>query len=139
MIQLLVKKDKVENSAKNEYEVHKARQEEPMCNDLGKIHYLSSSSHISFKVEEKIEIPMYDGQTNVKVLNNWLKQLEILLWSLSNPRNSANFLFPFEDDHTFSTMMGELCGCSEDIQEDHVYKMEGLQGIIEVTILSHRL
>jgi hypothetical protein len=48
-----------------------------VCNDSGKNHSFSSSSHIPFKVEEKIEIPMYDGQINVEVLNSWLKQLEV--------------------------------------------------------------
>jgi hypothetical protein len=36
-------------------------------------------------------------------------------------------------------VVGELCGCIEDRKEAHDYEMGGLQGIVEVTILSHRL
>jgi hypothetical protein len=42
--------------------------------------FFSSSSHVPFKFEEKLEIPMYDGQINVEVpevLNNWLKQMDV--------------------------------------------------------------
>ena len=45
--------------------------------DLGKIKSFSSSSNLPFKVEAKLEIPMYDGQVNVEVLNRWLKQMEV--------------------------------------------------------------
>jgi hypothetical protein len=45
--------------------------------DLSKNNSLPSSSNIPFKVEEKLEIPMYDGQVNVEKLNSWLKQLEV--------------------------------------------------------------
>jgi hypothetical protein len=48
-----------------------------MCNYLGKNHSFSSFSHIPFKVEAKLEIPMYDGQINAKVLDSWLKQLDV--------------------------------------------------------------
>jgi len=43
--------------------------------DLGKNNVFSPYSSIPFKVEVKLEIPMYDGQVNAEVLNNWLKQL----------------------------------------------------------------
>jgi len=35
--------------------------------------------------------------------------------------------------------VGELCGCTEDLQEAHGDEIGGLQGITQVTILSHRL
>jgi hypothetical protein len=38
---------------------------------------ISSSSSVPFKVEEKLEIPMFNGQTNVEALDSWLKQLEV--------------------------------------------------------------
>jgi hypothetical protein len=35
-----------------------------------------SSSSAPFRVEAKLEIPMFNGQTNVEALDGWLKQLE---------------------------------------------------------------
>jgi len=62
-----------------------------------------------------------------------------LIWSLSNPRKKIDLLYPLEDDQTCSTMVGELCGFLDNRSEAHGDEMEGLQGIVEVTILSHRL
>ena len=40
----------------------------------------SSSSHsISFKVEEKVEIPTFGGEVDDDKLNNWLNQLEVYI------------------------------------------------------------
>jgi hypothetical protein len=36
-------------------------------------------------------------------------------------------------------MVGELCGCIEDRKQTHGKEMGGLQGIVEVIILSYRL
>jgi len=69
-----------------------------MCNDSGKNHYFSLSSHIPFKVEEKLEISMSDRQINAKVMNNWLKQMEFYIGLYQIPRNTTDFLFLFEDD-----------------------------------------
>jgi hypothetical protein len=58
---------------------------------------------------------------------------------LSNPRSTSYFLFLFEDVQTCSSMVGELCGCTKGRQEAHDYEMGGLQSIVEVIIVSHRL
>jgi hypothetical protein len=137
--QLLVKKDREANLTKTEHEEDKAHQEEPMYNDLGKNHSFSSSSHIPFKVEEKLEIPMYDGQINVEVLDNWLKQLEVYFGLYQIQETQQISFSHLKMTRTCSIVVGELCGCTEDRKESHGYEMGGIQGIVEVTILSHRL
>jgi hypothetical protein len=62
-----------------------------------------------------------------------------LIWPLSNPRNAADLFFLFEDDQTCSIVVGEQCLCIEDRKESHDYEMGELQGMVEITILSHRL
>ena len=48
-----------------------------MLGNLGNENDFSSSSNVPFKVEAKLEIPMFDGQTNVEVLDSYLQQLEV--------------------------------------------------------------
>jgi hypothetical protein len=139
VMQLLVKKDREANSIETEHEEDKAHREDPMYNDSCKNHVFFFIFHIPFKVEEKLEIPMYDGQINVEVLNSWLKQMEVYFGLYQIQETQQIFFSMFEDDQTCSIVVGELCGCIEDRQESHDYEMGGLQGITEVTILSHRL
>ena len=78
--QLLVMKGKEAHSTKTKHEEHKASPEGSKGETLGKSgndNTFSSSSNVPFKVEVKLEISMYDGQTNVEVLDSWLKQLEV--------------------------------------------------------------
>jgi hypothetical protein len=78
--QLLVMKGKEAHSAETEHEEHKAGSEGPkgeMLGNSGNDDNFSSSSNIPFKVETKLEIPMFDGQTNAEALDSWLKQLEV--------------------------------------------------------------
>jgi hypothetical protein len=44
-----------------------------MLGNSGNDNNFSSSSDVPFKVEERIEIPMFNGKTNVEDLNSWLK------------------------------------------------------------------
>ena len=62
-----------------------------------------------------------------------------LLWYLSSILRKIYLLLSFEEDQTCSTMVGDLCGCMKDRRESHGGEMEGIQGIMEVTILSHGL
>jgi hypothetical protein len=78
--QLLVMKGKEAHSTKTEHEEHKAGLEGSKGETLGNSgndNKFSSSSSVPFKVEVKLEIPMFDGQTNVEALDSWLKQLEV--------------------------------------------------------------
>jgi hypothetical protein len=100
---------------------------------------LPSSSNTPFKVEAKLEIPTYDGQVNVEKLNSWLKQLEVY-FDLYQIKETQRISFPwFENVWTCFIMVGELCRCLEARQEAHGYKMGEFQGIVEITVLSHRL
>jgi hypothetical protein len=47
---------------------------------------------------KKLEIPMFDGQVNVEVLNRLVETNGSLFWPLSNPRNTIDLFFTFEDD-----------------------------------------
>jgi hypothetical protein len=47
-----------------------------MLGKLGNEKKNSLSFGVPFKVEANIEIHMYDGQTNVEVLDSWFNQLE---------------------------------------------------------------
>jgi hypothetical protein len=71
--QLLVIKGKEAHSTKTEHEEHKVGLEGfkgkmlgNSCND----NKFSSSSSVLFKVETKLGIPMFNGQTNAKALDN---------------------------------------------------------------------
>lgn len=79
MVMQLLGKDKHESSVGIENEEHKHAQENSKFEwpkDSGKnINFPSTSS--VFKVESKLEIPMFDGQVNVEVLNSWLKKIEV--------------------------------------------------------------
>jgi hypothetical protein len=68
-----------------------------------------------------------------------LKQLEFYFGLHQVQETQKDLFFPFEDDWTCSAMVGDLCGCTEDRREAHGGEMGGIQGIIEVTILSHGL
>ena len=37
----------------------------------------SSSNRVPFKVEAKVDIPMFGGEVDVEKVNNWLKQLKV--------------------------------------------------------------
>jgi hypothetical protein len=138
----LVMKGKGAHLAKTKHEEHKLIGSEGSKREIlgnsGNENNFYSSSSVPFKVEEKLEIPMFNGKTNVEVLDSWLKQLKFTL-SLSNPRNTIDILFPFEDDQTCSVVVGDLCGCIEDRKESHGDERGGLQDINKVTIISHRL
>jgi hypothetical protein len=62
-----------------------------------------------------------------------------LLWCLSNPINTTDLLFPFEDDRTCFAIVGELCGCVDNRKKSHGDDRGGFQGITQVTILSHKI
>jgi hypothetical protein len=42
-----------------------------------------------------------------------------LPWCLSNPINTTDLLFPFEDDRTCFAIVGELCGCVDNRKKSH--------------------
>jgi hypothetical protein len=52
------------------------RFQEKKVGDLSKNNTFASSFDIAFKVEVKLEISMFGGQVNTKVLNRW-KQMEV--------------------------------------------------------------
>jgi hypothetical protein len=73
-------KGKEAHSTETEHEEHKAGPEGSkgeMLGNSGNDNNISSSSSVPFKVEAKLEIPMFNGQTNVEALDSWLKQLEV--------------------------------------------------------------
>jgi hypothetical protein len=78
--QLLVMKGKEAHSVDIDHEEHKIDPEGSkgeMLGNLGNDINFSSSSSVPFKVEVKLQIPMFNGETNAKALDSWLKQLEV--------------------------------------------------------------
>ena len=77
--QLLVMKGMEAHSVKTEHGEKNTDLEDAKgkkIEDSSKNNNFSSSSNVPFKVEVKLQISMFDGQVNSKVLNNWLKQME---------------------------------------------------------------
>jgi hypothetical protein len=77
---VIILKGKEAHSIKTKQGEHKAISEGSKGETLGNLrndNIFSSSSSIPFKVEAKLEIPMFDGKTNVEALDSWLKQLEV--------------------------------------------------------------
>jgi hypothetical protein len=81
--QLLVMKGKESHSMEGEHEEHKDDRDSDSkgekLGDSSTNNTLSASSSITFKVEAKHEISIYDNQVNSKKLNSWLTQLEVHL------------------------------------------------------------
>lgn len=46
-------------------------------NEVGRPDSSSSSNQVPFKVETKVDIPTFGEEVDAKMLNNWLKQLEV--------------------------------------------------------------
>ena len=70
VMQLSVK-DRESSSTRTNHEEYKANQDKSKkLKDLGKNHDHPSSSSLPFKVEAKLEIPMFDGEFNDEVLDS---------------------------------------------------------------------